>query len=198
MTQVKQTVRSLITNYGAQGKELFDKIETELRETADECAEVDYLGPNSDKFKQDCVSFAEEFAEECTRLMTRMTDAINANASFIAQNLGGARIELEPPSTEIVAPPYEKYDRVERINGEIIRGMRDSVSGRLDTIIGFFNDNEANFKALGSEGWIGVEYDEARDALMRITGDVIKVCTSTQKALVNRVDDQLRALNLPV
>lgn len=199
-TQIKQTKRQQILNYGDIGKDLFDKIEIDMGKLAQECADVAYQGPRSDKFKTDCIGFAMNFSYACTDAMIAMTTAVNANTSFIAEALGGDHIGLEPPTKKsLVTPTFTPYSDTEMVDGGEIRRMRDSAVSYFNAVRGYFGDNEKAFLALGSNGgWIGDEYEDARDQLVKITGGALETCDTSEQSLVTRVNDQLTALKLPV
>lgn len=198
MTQIKQTDTKMIRAYGLFGKEKFDEIEALLVDLGERCAQCDYEGEKSTQFKKDCVEFANSFAIASTDVMKAITAAINFDAGFITNELGGSAVDLEAPKEPVVAPAIPPYGGKERINGDDIVLVRDESLSMLDKVSAAFTDNLDEFIKLGKDGWIGTEYDEARAKVNKLTNEAVGVCNETKTGLTNRVNQQLQTLGLSI
>lgn len=193
---VKQTDRAQIQQFGVRGTEIFDQVEGLFNTLVEQAAGVAYRGANALSFKTKCTQNAVDFGNSCTTSMQQIAAAVSEQTSYIAQNLGGAAIDLEPPTLTITTPPIEADTSVESADSEPLRALSDSVTSTCDTIKELFNENLTNLQALGADGWIGPEYDEALSQVTTITTSVVENVDNTKTVMVGDINNQLDALGM--
>jgi hypothetical protein len=193
---VKQTDRAKIQGFGQLGIEIFNEIEGLLNSLVTETAGVAYRGANAFAFKTKCTNNAVDFGNNCSTSMQQIATAISEQTSIIAQNLGGAPIELQPPTVTITAPAIDADTSVESADSGPLRSLSDSVKTTCDQVKGLFEENLANLQSLGTDGWVGPEYDDALKQVTTITESVVENVESTKTVMVGDITDQLDALGM--
>ena len=191
---IKRTDRVQIQNYAQSGVELFDQIETQLLILVEHTATVNYFGPNAHTFKTACATNAVDFAEATSRTMFRMSYLIEDATSFIAEALGGQRITLEPPSVSVALPTINADEGFEQAESEALHHLRQQVDGLYATIVSLFDQNLKNFDRLGTDGWLGPEYDEARLAMGQLTTLAVDRCDQSRTTMTTTIQQQIDAL----
>ena len=193
---VKQTDRVQITQYGERGVEIFNQIEGLLRALIDETATVNYRGANALDFKTKCTNHAVDFGNVCTQSMQQMSTAISEATTQIATALGGSPINLDPPTVTLQLPGIDADTSVETAEDAPLLALRDTVQSTCDQIAGLFEENLTNLQALGQDGWIGPEYDEALSQVSALTTTVTDDVTNTRTAISGDITGQLDALGM--
>lgn len=194
---VKQTDRVQIQKFGTEGVALFDEIEVQLKALVDETATVNYRGQNALDFKTKCTQNAVDFAAYATQSMQQMSDSITDATTYIASALGGAPISLEPPTVIIQMPSIDADTSVETAEDGPLIALRDNVKTICDQIEANFTQNKANLQALGSDGWVGPEYDEAVVEVNGLTESMVEVVDNTRTVMMQDINSQLAALGFP-
>lgn len=192
----KQTDREQIQKFGDDGIQLFDQIEIEMKALITEAAEVAYRGANALEFKTKCANNAVEFASECTRIMTSISTVVTENTTYIAQALGGEAITLEPPTIVVEMPSIDADTSVESAESGPLVNLRASVQTRCTAVEQAFTDNQANLTALGTDGWIGPEYDETLAEVTRLTSSIVESVGQTRTVMMTDITNQLQALGM--
>jgi hypothetical protein len=193
---VKQTDRAQIAQYGERGVEIFNQIEALLRGLIDEAATVHYRGANALEFKTKCTNHAVEFGNRCAQSMQEMSRAISEATSYIATALGGSAIDLEAPTVTLQLPAIDADTSVEAAEDGPLLALRDVVESTCDQIGALFEENLANLQALGHDGWIGPEYDEALSQVTSLTTTVTDDVTNTRSVIRADITGQLEALGM--
>jgi archaellin len=193
---VKQTDRVQIQKFGTDGVELFNQIEAALKALVDETATVNYKGQNALDFKTKCTENAVEFSSYCTKGMQQMSDSITEATTYIASALGGAPIDLEPPVVTVEMPSIEADTSVETAEDGPLVSLRDGVKSSCDQIEALFTQNQSNLQALGSDGWVGPEYDTALSEVTTLTNSMVEAVTNTRTVMTQDITNQLQALGM--
>lgn len=192
----KQTNQAQIEQFGMRGVEIFNDVEVLLNSAVNETAAVAYRGENAVAFKTKCTTHAVDFGNRCTSAMQQIATSISEATSYIAQNLGGSPISLEPPSVNIEMPSIETDTSVQSADSGPLRELANSVQATFSKMADLFDENLSNLQALGSDGWIGPEYDEAFDQVSTITSTVLEDIENTKSVMVTDINDQLEALGM--
>jgi hypothetical protein len=193
---VKQTDRAQIAQFGERGIEIFNQIEALLNALIDQTATVHYRGANALEFKTKCTNHAVEFGNRCSQSMQQISSAISEQTSFIATNLGGSPITLDPPAVTLALPHIDADTSVEAAEDAPLLALRDAVESTCGQISALFEENLANLQALGQDGWIGPEYDEALGQVTAVTTSVIDDVTTTRTVISGDITSQLDALGM--
>jgi hypothetical protein len=193
---VKQTDRAQIQQFGTEGIALFNEIEVQLKALVEETATVNYRGQNALDFKTKCTQNAVDFAEYCTRGMQQMSESITEATTYIASALGGAPITLEPPTVIIQMPSIEADTSVETAEDGPLRQLSTNVKSICDQVEAKFTENQSNLQALGSDGWVGPEYDEALSEVTTLTTSMVEVVDNTRTVMMQDIENQLQALGM--
>ncbi len=193
---VKQTDRAQITAFGQRGIELFNQIEMQLKTLVTNVADVNYHGTNAVEFKTACSNYSVDFANTCNTNMTNISESITAAATYIADALGGDRIDLEPPEVKVESPAISTDTSVETAEDGPLITLRGTVESTFNDIEASFTENLNNFQNLGADGWIGPEYDAARDDVTAITTKAVEEITISRTTIVNAINGQLQALGM--
>lgn len=192
----KQTDREQIQQFGTRGVEIFNEVETLMAAVVDETATVAYRGENALQFKTKCTQNAVDFGNRCTTAMQSIATTISDATSFIAQNLGGSAISLEPPSVNIEMPSIESDTSVESADAGPLRTLSNNIQSTFGNMTDLFEENLSNLEALGSDGWIGPEYDEALSQVSTITSSILEDIDNTKTVMVTDITGQLEALGM--
>lgn len=190
----KRTDRVQIEDFANRGIEIFDRVEKNFQQLVEKAANVNYHGRNARAFKTACVKRAVDFAASTSMTMTKMSDVVESNTSFIATALGGARIELNPPSVKIQPPTISTDESVEQADDTALNQLRQDVESIFGAVIASFEENLANFNKLGVDGWQGPEYDDTLSALTRLTGDAVDGCNQSRTAMMQDIQTQIDIL----
>ncbi|MYH95343.1 MAG: hypothetical protein F4010_00765 [Cenarchaeum sp. SB0669_bin_11] len=190
----KRTDRIQIQEFASRGVDIFDSIEQNIQVLVEKAANVNYQGPNARAFKTACVNHAIDFAEQTTKTMGQMNDAIQTNTTFIATALGGQPISLDPPQVAIQPPAINIDESIEQADDVALHQLRDDTESIFATVTSLFDENLTNFNKLGVDGWYGPEYDNTRDALTRLTGTAVDGCNQSRTAMVKDVQTQIDIL----
>ena len=193
---VKQTDRVQIQAFGQQGVELFDNIEGQLRTLVISTAEVNYEGQNAFDFKTACVNYSHDFAVTCTGNMQQISQTITDATTYIATALGGEPIDLEPPTVAIEPPAVSADTSVETAEDGPLIELRGMVETSFGEITSSFDQNLANFQALGADGWIGPEYDAALTDVATLTNKATEEADLARTTIVGAINNQLQALGM--
>jgi hypothetical protein len=193
---VKQTDRVQIQSFGQQGVELFTSIETQLRTLVINTAEVNYEGQNAFDFKTACVNYSHDFAVTCTGNMQQISQTITDATTYIATALGGAPIDLEPPTVVLEPPAVSADTSVETAEDGPLIELRGLVEASFGEIGSAFDQNLSNFQALGADGWVGPEYDAALNDVSLLTNKATEEATAARTVIVNAINSQLQALGM--
>lgn len=193
---VKQTDRAQIQNFGNRGRDLFDQIEGQLKTMVAEVAGVHYRGRNAFEFKTACSNYTVDFANTCNTNMQNISMTITNATSYIAQALGGQPISLDPPSVKIASPAISADTSVEAAEDGPLVSLRATVTANFNAIESAFNENLANFRALGADGWVGPEYDSALDDVSMLTQKATGDITAARTTITNAINGQLHALGM--
>lgn len=192
----KQTDRALIEQFGDQGIELFNQIESHLKGLVLQMAEVAYKGRNALEFKTKCTQSAVDFSNQCSQSMQQMSQVITDNTTYIATALGGNAINLEPPSIVVEMPKIDADTSVEMAESGPLTDLRASIQANCDQIEQAFNQNLDNLQALGAEGWIGPEYDDALSSVTSLTASIVDDIANSRTVMMSDVTSQLQALGM--
>lgn len=193
----KQTRRADIEAYGHRGVEIFDQIEIKLRELIDEAASVEYNGARARNFKETCADNAVEFGNTCTLNMQQMADAVSGASSFIAQNLGGAPIQLEPPTVKITRPAIVVDEELETADSSILTTLQDNCNRIYGDINGLYQDHLSEFTNLGvRESWMGPEYDDALGNIQKLTTVATQGVEESRNMMFEAISNQMTDLNM--
>ena len=165
-----------------------------MQSLVEKAATVNYRGPNARLFKKGCVDHALLFTEQTTAKMVQMNDAIEANTSFIATALGGQPITLQPPTVAISPPDISADESIEAAEDTALNQLRDDVESIYSAIVSLFEDNLANFRKLGIDGWWGPEYDLTLEALTRLTASAVEASNDSRAMMVNDIQTQIDML----
>jgi len=190
----KQTDRVQIDNFGKQGIALFDDVEIQIKQLLEETAMVAYKGANALEFKTKCVGNAVDFGNKCVQNMTMMSEVITSAVTFIASNLGGANITLDPPTKAFDPPAIDADTSVESATDGPLRDLARSTGTIYDAIQTSFGQNLTNFRNLGATGWIGPEYDEALSQVEELTRMIMESTDQSRTTMTNDINNQLTAL----
>ncbi|MGI9614596.1 MAG: hypothetical protein ACR2QO_16920 [Acidimicrobiales bacterium] len=193
---VKQTDRVQIQSFGNRGVELFNAIENQLRNLVVNTAEVNYEGRNAFDFKTACVNYSHDFAVACTGNMQQISQTITEATTYIATALGGAPIDLEPPTVVIDPPAVSADTSVETAEDGPLIELRGLVELSFGEIESSFDENLANFQALGADGWIGPEYDAALSEVNLLTTKATEEAALARTTIVGAINSQLQALGM--
>jgi len=194
MSITKQTDRVQIQAYGTQGIQVFDQIEAVLVELIAETATVAYRGANAFEFKTKCTTNAVDFGNTCVHNMQRMSEVVTNAVTFIATNLGGASITLEPPVKSFSPPPIDGDTSVESATDGPLRDLSARTTSIYDQITTLFGQNLTAFQNLGADGWVGPEYDQALQELTALTGNINDAIDNSRSVMVSDITNQLTAL----
>ncbi len=193
---VKQTDRVQIQKFGTDGVALFNEIEVLFKGMVDETATVNYAGQNALDFKTKCTQNAVDFAQYCTTGMQQMAASITEATTYIASALGGAPIDLEPPTIAIEMPSIDADTSVETAEDGPLVSLRDAVKSICDQVEAKFEQNQTNLANLGADGWVGPEYDEALSEVTTLTTNIVEAVTNTRTVMMTDIDNQLQALGM--
>ena len=191
---LKRTDRIQIQNFASRGIEIFDSVQLKLQALVEEAAGVNYQGPNARAFKTACVNHATAFADETSKTMNQMNDAVQINTTFIATALGGSRISLDPPTVAIQPPTISIDESVEQADDAALDELRQSIESIFTSISSLFDENLNNFNQLGVDGWWGPEYDNTKASLTRLTGSAVDACNQSRTAMMSDVQKQIEIL----
>ena len=202
----KTTDRSRLMAFEQQGIDIFNQVEDLLQRLITDAAEVEYTGANAYEFKSKCVGYAVDFANTTSTNMGKMADAISSATTFIATNLGGDAINLEPPTVVFAEPPIPADTSVESAEDGPLLELRSNVEAKLSSIEQLFTDNLANLEALAERqpsgagiplaGWEGPEYD-ATVTEVRAYNTVIQTELDTARTNISTaITEQLQALGM--
>ena len=190
----KRTDRLQIQNFARSGVEIFGRVQQNLQSLVERAAGVNYRGPNARAFKTACVNHALDYAESTSTTMRKMNDVIEQNTSFIAVNLGGERISLEPPAVVIQPPAIDTDESVEAADDTALTQLRQDIENIFSSISSLFEENMSNFNRLGDDGWWGPEYDNTQADLTRLTHAAVDSCNQSRIAMVGDVQTQIDIL----
>ncbi len=193
---VKQTDRSQIERFGREGIAIFDQIEANLRGLVTEMAEVAYRGQNALEAKTRWTQSAVDFAEQCTLAMQQMAEVVSTNTTYIATNLGGQPIDLEAPAVVIELPKIDADTSVESADSGPLVTLRGSITSICGQVDDGFNENLSNLVLLGSDGWVGPEYDDTLDQVTRVTQSISQTIEESKTVMVSDITNQLQALGM--
>ena len=190
----KRTDRIQIQNFANRGIEIFDSVQLKLQALVEEAAGVNYQGPNARAFKTACVNHATAFADETSKTMKQMNDAVQINTTFIATALGGNAISLDPPTVAIQPPTISIDESVEQADDAALDELRQSIESIFTSITSLFDENLNNFNQLRVDGWWGPEYDNTQASLTRLTGSAVDACNQSRTAMMSDVQKQIEIL----
>lgn len=192
----KQTDRAQIEAFGDQGIELFDQIEVEMKALVEEAANVAYRGANALEFKTKCATNAVEFAGECTKVMKAISAVVTENTTYIATALGGDAINLDPPTIQVEMPSIDADTSVESAESGPLVALRTAVQTRCNAVEQAFSENLTNLTNLGTDGWIGPEYDETLSEVSRLTTSIVESVSQSRTVMMTDITNQLQALGM--
>jgi len=193
----KQTRRADIEAYGDRGIEIFDEIEAKLRELIEEAATVEYNGMRARNFKETCADNAVEFGSVCSTNLQQMAEAVKMASSFIAQNLGGQEVRLEPPTVKITRPAIIVDEEIETADSSILTTLQTNCNRIYRDIDGLYNDHLDAFTSLGTtEAWIGPEYDDALGQIGKLTRVASGSVEESRKMMDEAIANQMTDLNM--
>ena len=182
--------------FGEAGIDIFNQIEALLSSMTTGIANVNYRGSNALEFKNKCASHAVEFGNSCTTTMQSISSVITDATSFIAVNLGGSAINLDPPKVNVEMPSIDADTSVESAESGPLVALRDSVDASCSKIGDLFNENLTNLQALGRDGWIGPEYDDALQQVSSLTTSIVEDVTKARSTITGDISSQLEALGM--
>lgn len=195
MSITKQTDRVQIRAYATQGITAFDEIEIIIGDLLNETATVAYKGQNAFAFKSKCTTNAVTFGNTCVANMREMNAAITEAVTFIATNLGGELITLDPPEKTFNAPPIDADTSVESATDGPLRELKQSTTKIYNRVDELFLANQTAFENLGSGGgWVGPEYDQALEQIRTLTRNVNEAVETSRSTMVTDITSQLTAL----
>lgn len=167
---VKSTDRAQIVRFGDKCSSLFDEIEIlmvgSLEEASIENAWTEALVP---------------LANFCVDTMRRMNTAMVEATVFIATALGGAPVDLNPPTTT-----FNTKGNGEARGASVASenaGPKSGFIARLDAIELAFNSILVDLEELGSSGWIGDEYDDLLSNWTILTAHVVEAIENTRSSI---------------
>ena len=190
----KRTDRIQIQNFANLGIDIFTKVQVNLQTLVEQVGTVNYRGPNAHSFKRSCVTLAVHFAEQTTTTMTSMSTVIEANTSFIATALGGQPIQIMPPTVAITPPEISGDESVEAAEDTALRNLSEEVEKVFNIIVALFEENLANLKNLGIDGWWGPEYDDTLQSMTQLTGSAVEHCTTSRTDINSAIQTQIDRL----
>ena len=194
---IKATDRVKIQAYGGELGATFTEINNALDQLVAGVAAANYEGGNAVQFKQTCVNSCVSFAEQVRIAMTQMSSDVAEQTSFIAQNLGGAPVEVPAPTMTLEAPPISTDESVELADSEALTSMITLVEERMSQIQGSFDANMDAFQLLGStDGWVGEEYDTLFGQISGTTEEVKGDIDTSSASIVATIQGQLDALGM--
>lgn len=195
---VKQTKMDEIDDYGTRGIGYFDDIEVQLKELIAETAEVVYNGLRARDFKTTCTQNAIDFNTVASRNMNQMAQVVKDASSFIATNLGGRELNLEPPPEKIIAmPDLNVDDTIETADDGVLKGLQARCTSVYDAVAELFDRHMQDFDNLGaSEAWVGPEYDSAQADLHDLTSKMHQGIEESRNVMDMAITKQLTDLNM--
>lgn len=194
---IKATDRVKIQAYGEQLDGTFIDITGALDELVAGVAAANYEGGNAVQFKQMCVDSCMSFAEQVHVAMTQISGDVESQTNFIAQNLGGAPIEVTAPKLNMTPPAISTDDSVELADSDALTTMIQLVNDGMSRIQTAFADNLDNFTTLGSsDGWVGEEYDTLFGQMSATTDSVQGEIDTSKANLTSTIQGQLDALGM--
>lgn len=193
----KQTRRSDIEAYGIRGIEIFDQIEIKVKELVEEAASVEYNGGRARDFKETCAGNAVEFGVAVSSNMQNMAEAISGASSFIAQNLGGQPIDLEPPTVVISMPQIVVDEELETADSSILTTLQDNCNRIYGEVSSLYDDHLSDFTNLGNtEAWVGPEYEDALGQIQKLTDTAKAGVEESRNMMSEAITSQMADLNM--
>lgn len=194
---IKATDRLKIQQFGESLSGTFDQINLALEDLVAGIASANYEGANAVNFKRHCVDDSIRFAESCRDSMQRISRDVHEQTSFIAQNLGGAPIDVAAPNGSVERPSLSSDESIELADSAALNTMKSLVESQMGQIRRAFDDNLEAFELLGrTDGWIGTEYDDLKAQLSSATADVSGEIKKSENEIVGAIQAQLDSLGL--
>jgi len=194
---VKQTNTAEIDAYGGRGIEYFDEIERQLNALIEETASVLYNGMRAKDFKTTCCQNAVDFGTISVQNMQSMADVISAASSYVATNLGGQAVNLEPPTRTFSLPAIQADETIETADDAVLNGLSATCNDIYTAIATAYTDHLSDFESLGAnEFWVGPEYDDALADVQNLTGVAMDAVTESKDLMMKAIADQLADLGM--
>ena len=194
---IKATDRVKIEAYGEDLSGTFTSINAALEELVTGVAAANYEGGNAVQFKQGCVDSCITFAEQVRDAMNRMSLDVEAQTSFIAQNLGGAPVAVATPTGEVNRPNISTDESIELADSDALTSMMTLVESQMTAIRTAFDENLDSFVNLGNtDGWVGQEYDDLLVQIQSATEQVGTEISQSETNINTTIQNQLDALGL--
>ena len=194
---VKQTKRDEIDAYGRRGIEIFNEVELKLNELVSETAEVLYNGMRARDFKTTCTQNAVDFGVACGDNMESMAEVISAASSYIATNLGGDPIDLEPPTVVVAMPDIKVDESIETADDGVLTGLKDNCTKVYARVTELYDEHLNEFTRLGDEeSWVGPEYDSALADVVSLTNTMRTGIEESQTTMTGAIEKQLADLGM--
>jgi len=195
---VKQTKMDEIEAYGGRGIGYFDDIEAQLKDLIDGTVEVIYNGLRARDFKSTCVQNAIDFNTTASTNMQQMATVVKSASEFIATNLGGRTLDLEPPEIKTLdMPDLNVDDTIETADDTVLKDLQLRCNTVYDAVATLFDTHMRDFDDLGaSEAWMGPEYDNAQADLHDLTAKMHTGIEESRGIMEQAITTQLADLNM--
>lgn len=191
---VYQVKRDLVFAYGRDTEGIMLDVSRRLRDLTDAAAAADYSGQNAQEFKNQVVEHIETFNGECASAAKQLVTVVADQTTRIAQALGGQPLTIEAPVMTIDPPAIVVDLDTERADIASLNSLAAAIGTLCGQVEELWGEHKSRFDALGNEGWMGPEYDDASTQVNSLTTNILAAIETSKSAMTTTVDRQIAVL----